>query len=128
MDEVKRLEELMDVYGLKIRIIPLDEEGISEIEGETDQLFSRGFDRGRSLRRVRMFFEEQVLYVLKDGFGVAEHTFSGCPTWRGRRPASYISAPSSSIPRISCGRTLPETWYSQRASAAGWRTFFAVCL
>lgn len=29
MDEVKRLEELMGVYGLKIRIIPLDEERIT---------------------------------------------------------------------------------------------------
>ncbi len=127
MDEVKRLEELMDVYGLKIRIIPLDEEGISEIESETDQLFSCGFDRGRSLRRVRMFFEEQVLYVLKDGFGVWKY-FSGCPTLRGKRPASYISALSSPIPRIGCGRMLPETWHSQRASAVGWRTFFTVCL
>ena len=75
MDEVKRLEELMDVYGLKIRIIPLDEEGISEIESETDQLFSCGFDRGRSLRRVRMFFEEQVLYVLKGWFRSVEILF-----------------------------------------------------
>lgn len=92
MDEVKRLEELMGVYGLKIRIIPLDEEGISEIEGETDQLFSRGFDRGRSLRRVRMFFEEQVLYVLKDGFGVLRYFFR-LPDVEGETPRVIYIGP-----------------------------------
>ena len=127
MDEVKRLEELMDVYGLKIRIIPLDEEGISEIESETDQLFSCGFDRGRSLRRVRMFFEEQVLYVLKDGFGVWKYFFRLSDV-EGETPRVIYIGPflSDSADRLrenaSGNMALTE---SQRCRL---ENFFTVCL
>ena len=95
MDEVQRLKGMMEIYGIRARRVSLDEEAAIGASGEETAhgLFDNPDPRG-SLNRVKKLFEENVLYVLKERWGLW-HYFFLLPVTGGRSRRSCTSAPIS---------------------------------
>ena len=86
MDEVQRLKGMMEIYGIRARRVSLDEEAAIGASGEETAhgLFDNPDPRG-SLNRVKKLFEENVLYVLKERWGLW-HYFFLLPVTEGEEP------------------------------------------
>lgn len=114
MDEVQRLKEMMEIYGIKVSIFLLDKE--KEPDGKADGRRMEGFDPIPSLRRIKTFFEERVLYVVKDQWGLWYYLFllpeKEEGTDRAISVGPYLSEPAEQLANRVCGQT--EWTESQR--------------
>lgn len=121
MDEVQRLKGMMEIYGIRARRVSLDEEAAIGASGEETAhgLFDNPDPRG-SLNRVKKLFEENVLYVLKERWGLW-HYFFLLPVTEGEEPqvmhiGPYLTDSAEQLAEIVSGQM--ELTESQRRQVA----------